>query len=199
MRTKDEGKLLKMLEYINDYYEENATSPSLEDIVADCGMPRSTAFRYLMALRDRGSIEYSRNKISTDKIAKMKRSGSQVAWLGSIACGAPMLEEENIQEYFTLPEKMVGTGKFFLLKARGDSMINAGIEPGDLVLIKQQQEANDGDIIVALTDNNENTLKRIYRENGQVVLRPENDAYEDIIVNECYIQGVAVKVMKNLH
>ncbi len=128
----------------------------------------------------------------------MKGNGTRVALLGSIACGSPMLEEENVEEYFTLPEKLVGSGKFFLLRAKGDSMINAGIDEGDLVLIKQQNMADDGDIVVALTEDNENTLKGIYREDGQIILRPENDDYDDIYVDECYIQGVAVKVLKDL-
>ena len=119
--------------------------------------------------------------------------------LGAVSCGVPTLEEEYAEEYVSLPVSMFGNGTFFLLRANGESMIDAGISPGDLVLVRKQSEAMDGDIVVALVGN-ENTLKRYFvdKENQKIRLHPENKTMKDIIVSDCEIQGVAVKVIKDL-
>ena len=111
--------------------------------------------------------------------------------------GVPKFAEENIEEYVCLPESLFGRGEFFLLRARGDSMIGAGIEDGDLVLIRQQNTAEYNQIVVALVDD-EATLKRFRPNEDHICLHPENNRYEDIIVDSCLIQGVAVKVIKDL-
>jgi repressor LexA len=117
----------------------------------------------------------------------------------NIACGLPQFAEENIEEYVSLPEALFGKGPFYILRARGESMIDAGIDPGDLVVIRSQEEAKEGDIVVALIDN-EATLKRFYRDkkNKRIRLHPENETMEDIFVDNCNIQGVAVNVIKQL-
>ena len=122
-----------------------------------------------------------------------------VAIVGAVPCG-PLTEcEESIEGYIRLPESLIGQGKFYLLKANGDSMIDAGIDDGDLVLIRQQETADVGDIVVALVEN-ENTLKRLeYNERrGRYYLHPENETMEDIYVENLSVQGVAVKVLKDL-
>ena len=123
----------------------------------------------------------------------------QIPVLGEIACGDPILAEENIEEYVSLPTAIFGKGDFFILRASGQSMIEAGIDDGDLVVVKKQVEANDGDIVVALVDN-QNTLKRYFRddENKKIILHPENKKMKDIIVDECCIQGVACHIIKEL-
>ena len=122
-----------------------------------------------------------------------------VGIIGSISCGIPQTEEEHCEDYVRLPEKLVGKGTFYLLRASGDSMVNVGIDDGDLVLIRQQRNAEPGQIVVALADNM-NTLKRYLLDSeGQAYLHPENEAYPDIHPeNELAIQGVAVKVLKDL-
>jgi len=124
---------------------------------------------------------------------------NRAAVLGSVSCGVPRFAEENIEEYVSLPEALFGRGEFFILKAKGDSMIDAGIDDGDLVVIKQQSSAEDGQIVVALMDD-EATLKRFYRDekNKRIRLHPENESMEDIFVDDCMIQGIAVKVIKDL-
>ena len=126
--------------------------------------------------------------------------GMTIPILGSVSCGVPLLEEENIEAYYWLPEELFGKGDFFFLRANGDSMIGAGIDDGDLVLIRRCDDAQVGQIVVALTDENENTLKRFYPEpeKNQVRLKAENPKYKDIITRECHVQGVAVKVIKDL-
>ena len=119
--------------------------------------------------------------------------------LGSIACGLPEYAEENFEEYVALPTALFGSGESFLLRANGNSMIEAGIEPGDLVVVRKQATAEEGDIVVALVEN-ETTLKRYYKDHQRrcVRLHPENSRMKDIYVQECSIQGVAQHVIKAL-
>ena len=119
--------------------------------------------------------------------------------VGSIACGTPLLAEENIEKYLPVPTDFLGAGKFFILRANGNSMIKAGIEDGDYVIVKQQETAETGQIIVALI-NDEATLKRYYIDNEkqQVRLHPENDKMKDMYFKNVIIQGIAVKVIKDL-
>ena len=122
-----------------------------------------------------------------------------MAIVGSVPYGSPEYEEENVEEYVSLPTAIFGKGDFFILRASGDSMIEAGIDDGDLVVIRKQVFADDGDIIVALVDN-QNTLKRLYHDNKnkKIILHPENKRLKDIVVDECAIQGVACHVIKAL-
>lgn len=130
---------------------------------------------------------------------QVKESTELVPLLGNVACGVPKFAEGNIEEYVRLPISLFGRGDFFLLRASGDSMIEAGIDDGDLVLIRQQDTADPGQIVVALMED-EATLKRFYPEPGRhrVRLHPENRRMKDIVVENCIIQGVAVKVLKDV-
>ena len=143
----------------------------------------------------------NRQSPSTTKIAEAVgiARGTAYKYLVEMA-EKNMYEEENIEEYVSLPTAIFGKGDFFILRASGQSMIEAGIDDGDLVVIKKQVEANDGDIVVALVDN-QNTLKRYFRddENKKIILHPENKKMKDIIVDECCIQGVACHIIKELY
>ncbi len=122
-----------------------------------------------------------------------------VMLLGEIACGPFNFGEENILETYRFPKAFTGEGEFFLLRTFGESMIDAGIEPGDLVMIRQQNTARPGDIVV-VSVGDETTLKRYYPEpeKHRIRLHPENESMEDMYVTECVIQGVAVKVIKDI-
>jgi len=124
---------------------------------------------------------------------------TSVNLLGSIACGPFNFGEENILETYQFPRSFTGEGVFFLLRTFGESMIDAGIEPGDLIMIRQQNTARPGEIVV-VSVGDETTLKRFYPEpeKGRIRLHPENDNMKDIYVRDCLIQGVAVKVIKDL-
>ena len=137
--------------------------------------------------------------LENNKGNESKFSGRKRPILGSIACGIPKFAEENIEEYVKLPVSLFGSGDFFILKAYGDSMIESGIADGDLVLIRQQNSAEEGQIVVALVED-EATLKRYYPEPKQhrIRLHPENSQMDDIYVDNCEIQGIAVKVLKDL-
>ena len=189
----------EICEYAEQYYLQNGQSPSTTKIAEAVGVSRGTAYKYLVAMNDNGMIEYDGQDIQTPVTKKLNKDTSQTAIVGSVPCGSPQYEEENIEEYISLPTAIFGKGDFFILRASGQSMIEAGIDDGDLVVVKKQVEANDGDIVVALVDN-QNTLKRYFRddENKKIILHPENKKMKDIIVDECCIQGVACHIIKEL-
>lgn len=199
MRSKNPELMNEIKEYIEGYYLQNRQSPSTTKIADAVGIARGTAYKYLVEMAKRNMIEYNGQDISTDVTRKYNIEQTQTPIIGSVPCGSPQYEEENIGEYVSLPTAIFGKGDFFILKASGQSMIEAGIDDGDLVVVRKQIEANEGDIVVALVDN-QNTLKRYYRddENKKIILHPENKKMKDIIVEECFIQGVACNIIKSI-
>ena len=189
----------EICEYAEQYYLQNGQSPSTTKIAEAVGVSRGTAYKYLVAMNDNGMIEYDGQDIQTPVTKKLNKDTSQTAIVGSVPCGSPQYEEENIEEYISLPTAIFGKGDFFILRTSGQSMIEAGIDDGDLVVVKKQVEAKEGDIVVVLVDN-QNTLKRYFRddENKKIILHPENKKMKDIIVDECCIQGVACHIIKEL-
>lgn len=196
MRTLNKNTLCRMEQYIHEFQTENGRSPSYRNIMHAMGMSSlNLVQRYVLALENDGRIK--RTRLGNIELpAKLDTGEMAIAPLvGQIACGEPCFEVENIEENFALPRSVFGSGDLFMLRAFGDSMIDAGINKGDLLVIRKQQEANDGDIVVALTSGN-NTLKRLYHRNGKIVLHPENKTMTDIIVSNCEIQGVLVGCIK---
>jgi len=123
----------------------------------------------------------------------------QVPLVGRIAAGSPLLASETIEEVFSLPETLVGAGPIFMLEVKGDSMIKAGIFDGDFVVIRQQQDAQDGEIVAALVDGEEATVKRLERRNGSVILHPENDSMEPMVFTDGVdILGKVVTVLRSI-
>ena len=201
MRSKNQEHFTLLESFIDTYIDSQGVSPSTREIAAGTGLSPSTVSRYLSYMRDNGMIDYvgQRNIITQRK--RMTSVGSnKVPVLGAVSCGIPKFAEGNIEEYVQLPTAIFGKGDFFLLRASGDSMIEAGIDDGDLVLVRHQDHADPGQIVVALIGEDEATLKRFYPEPNKGIMRlhPENSALDDIIVETCVIQGVAVHVMKAL-
>ena len=197
MRSKDKGLLAEIEKYVCNFTDSNGISPTMQEIANAVGVSKATVHRYITQLCEDGVIDYSGVRSITSTKAKVHVV--RVPVLGRIACGIPKFAEENIEEYVKLPVALFGNGDFFLLRAYGDSMVEVGIEDGDLVLIRQQNYADRGQIVVALVEDDA-TLKRYYPEpeNNRVRLHPENSRMEDIYVDSCQIQGVAVKVLKDL-
>ena len=169
----------------------------MAEIADAIGIGKTTVYRYLSQMKKDGVVDYS--GFRNVKTKKTNVQSVRIPVLGAIACGIPKFAEENIEEYVKLPVSLFGQGDYFILRAVGDSMIGASIEDGDLVLIRKQDYANEGQIVVALI-NNDATLKRFYPEpkKHRVRLHPENPEMDDIITKDCEIQGVAVKVFKDL-
>lgn len=186
-------------QYAEQYYLQTGISPSTTKIADAVGVSRGTAYKYLVAMNDNGMIEYDGKNIQTDVTRKFNTETSQTAIVGSVPCGSLQYEEENIEEYISLPTAIFGKGDFYILHASGNSMIDAGIDDGDLVVIRKQNYASDGDIVVALVEN-QNTLKTFYRDeqSRKIILHPENKSMDDIVVDDCYIQGIACHVIKAL-
>ena len=197
MRSKDKTLMAAIEKVVSDYTDSNGISPTMQEVADGVGSSKATVQRYIAQLCDDGILDYSGYRTMTS--TKTKAAAIRVPVLGTIACGIPKFAEENIEEYVRLPVALFGKGNFFILRAYGDSMIEAGIENGDLVLIRQQNYADEGQIVVALMED-EATLKRFYPEpkKHRIRLHPENSRMDDIYVDNCEIQGVAVKVLKDL-
>jgi SOS regulatory protein LexA len=199
MRSKSRELMKAICQYAEQYYLQTGISPSTTKIADAVGVSRGTAYKYLVAMNDNGMIEYDGKNIQTDVTRKFNTETSQTAIVGSVPCGSLQYEEENIEEYISLPTAIFGKGDFYILHASGNSMIDAGIDDGDLVVIRKQNYARDGDIVVALVEN-QNTLKTFYRDeqSRKIILHPENKSMDDIVVDDCYIQGIACHVIKAL-
>lgn len=197
MRSKDKTLMSAIEKFVSDYTDSNGISPTMQEVADGVGSSKATVQRYIAQLCDDGILDYSGYRTMTS--TKTKAAAIRVPVLGTIACGIPKFAEENIEEYVRLPVALFGKGNFFILRAYGDSMIEAGIDNGDLVLIRQQNYADEGQIVVALMED-EATLKRFYPEpkKHRIRLHPENSRMDDIYVDNCEIQGVAVKVLKDL-
>ena len=199
MRSKSTELMLEIRRFANEFSFENRRSPSKQEIADRFGMSKSSAYRYLVAMSELGFISYDGKTIESSESEKASPDIIRVPIIGQIHCGEPSYAEENFEEYVPLPASLFGYGEFFILRTVGDSMIDAGIDEGDLVIIRKQATANYGDIVVALVGG-ETTLKR-YCLNDRInrcYLHPENTHYKDIYPKSLYIQGVAIKVLKDL-
>lgn len=200
MRSKNPEYFKLLEDFINEYLDDNGTAPSNAEISAGTGLSSATVSRYLAQMREEGRVSYGGHRtLQTKKAQQSKGQSTMVPLLGQVACGLPRFAEENIEDYIPLPKSFVGKGEYFLLRAKGDSMTEIGIDDGDLVLVRQQCTADEGQVVVALIED-EATLKRFYPEpdRNRVRLHPENHEMNDIYVPSCEIQGVAVKVIKDI-
>ena len=210
MTTKSDDKELQTLQFISEFVSKFNYPPSVREICANVGF-RSTASAqyYINKLVDSGKIRRNTGKNRTLEIiapefirashdeSKMRR----VPMLGNIAAGQPLFAGVTDDEYIDIsPEFFNTSGDLFMLTVKGTSMVNVGILDGDTVLIRKQPTAYDGQIIAAMIDNNEVTLKRFFKEGDSIRLKPENDNMDDIIVDSGHdfiILGVAVGLMRN--
>ena len=204
MRTKDQGTLDAILKFVNKYYQKNRVAPTITDVAEGVGVARSTTHRYLQELSERGVLNYDRGILSAPESAKMKTAYVSAPLVGSIQCGSPEEEQEYVEEYVSLPVSMFGKGEFYILRAKGDSMVDAGIEEDDLLVIERNCPALEGNIVVALDEDNQNTLKRYAgydKDSGYYILEYENEARypgKTIKVRSFQVQGVARHVIKSL-
>ena len=204
MRPFNQTYLDDILKFVNKYYQENRVAPTINLVSEGVGVPRSTTHRYLQELSKRGMLEYDRGILSAPQSAKMKTAYISAPLVGSIQCGSPEEEEELVEEYVSLPVSLFGKGEFYILRAKGDSMVDAGIEEDDLIVIERNCPAKIGDIVVALDPDNQNTLKRYAgfdKTERRYILKYENEAKypgEEIKVKSFMVQGIARHVIKSL-
>ena len=201
---KDEGTRTRIRDYINEYTRLHFTAPSIREIADGTGISRAMVQRYMAAMRDAGEIEYGRRDVSTPFTRGLDREQVLAVRLGTVSCGIPKEPFTDSSESITLPRSLVGDGVFYVLEADGDSMVDAGISDGDLVIVRRESTARDGEIAVVLVDGEETTLKRFFAIPGEraVRLHAENATYtgeaRDRIVRNAEVQGIAVKVLKAL-
>ena len=188
----------KIIDFIDAFYEENGYTPSFRDIAKGTGISKSMVNDYLVDARERGLLDYDKKMIRTEAIQDKMEDVNRVPIVGSIPCGRMEMEEENIEGYVSLPISVFGHGNLFMLRCYGDSMINAGIEDGDMVVAREKTTVHDGDIVVAYVEDYGTTLKRFYddKENHRFILHPENEQYEDIYTENVWIQGVVTSIIK---
>ena len=198
MKHRNRDSMNQIIPFVDDYYRKHHSSPSTRKIAAGTGIPMTTVQRMLNTMAENGTIDYDGETIVTEQTLKAGGDTVSVGIIGSIPCGNLSLEEEAVEEIVQLPTALFGKGDLFLLHASGDSMTGAGIDDGDLVLIRKQEEAQSGNIVAAFIEGEGNTLKRYRRYGNTVFLHPENPKYPDIPLRDGKIQGVAVSVIKKL-
>ena len=193
MQVMNENTIAEVLECVRRRQLEDGRSPSYREIMRDCRLPSiGRVQRCVRALKARGELY-----CETDgTIALDMRFGGRskaVPLVGTIACGGPITAIENLEDVYRFPEELIGRGEHFMLRAKGGSMTGAGIFDGDLLIVRMQQTATGGQIVAALIDGEEATVKT-YRPQigGKIILQAENSDYEDITVNaaDCRILGV---------
>lgn len=218
MKKKDSNELGKrekaILKYIEKQIALNCYPPSVREIGKAVGLKSTaTVHGYLAKLEEKGYIKKESQKGRTLKLLKggqgenqnqtqMKefysgREMVEVPVIGKITAGAPILAVENITDTFPIPIDFVGNSESFMLTVRGESMIEAGILDGDYILVKRQENANNGEIIVALIED-EATVKTFYKEKDHIRLQPENSTMEPIIVPDCKILGKVAGVFRKM-
>ena len=199
MRSKSPELMNQICKYAEQYYLQNGHSPSTTKIAEAVGISRGTAYKYLVAMDEQHMISYDGKDILTDKIEKLRATTRAEVYTGSIPCGGPESVEAAVEDYVSLPVSIFGSDEMYVLRTHGSSMIEIGIDEGDLVVVKKQSTAKIGDVVVAL-HNNESTLKTLLydKEKETYILHPENSSMRDIEVDDLVVQGVAKFVIKSL-
>ena len=201
MRSKNFELMQNIVEFINKEYFDSGRTPTMQEIATAFGISKGCVSNYIAEMQERGMLENNGRcrGICTKLMEKIQQGVEYLPVVGSIACGTPMLAEQNIETYLPIPTEFLGAGNYFILKAYGESMVNAGINDGDMVIVRQQETAEEGQIIVALIDG-ETTLKRYYLDEKRKFIRlhPENDGMDDMYFKSIDIQGVAIKIIKDL-
>jgi repressor LexA len=204
------GRQQEIWKFLTDYVDAHGYPPTVREIGEAVGLASpSTVHAHLANLERAGLIKRDPSKPRALELRRDPRpEPSRMAdvhrlpLVGEIAAGGPVLAEENVEDYVAVPEPLARGGEEFLLRVKGDSMVNAGILEGDLVVVRRQQTAQDGDIVVALAGEDESadeaTVKRFFREDGRVRLQPENDAHEPIYADHVQILGVVTGVFRAL-
>lgn len=197
MKTLNETTLGNLLEYIKTYQTTQGKSPSYRIIMKAMNFTNlATVFRYVGKLQSQGLIKKD-NLGGIDISCKLNTGRTILApLLGTVPCGKPILAVENIEGNYSLPSDIFGSGETFMLHAKGESMIGAGINDKDILVIRKTNQADNGDIVVALIDD-EATVKRLQKRGKKIILHPENSKFQDIVLDEVTILGKVISLIHN--
>lgn len=215
-RPKLGRRQLEIYDFIRSYSDEHGYPPSVREIGAAVGLASpSTVHMHLKVLEKQGLIKRDSKKPRTievmDKVGHDPDDQTPLAnvsqdvdsnvirlpLVGRVAAGTPILAEQNVEETLALPTSVVGDSSSFILRVRGESMINAGIFDGDYIVVSEQRDARDGEIVVALIDDSA-TVKTFYRERDRVRLQPENDTMDPIYVRDPIILGRVTALIRSI-
>lgn len=200
------NKQEQILTTIKKFIADNGYSPSIRELCSLCNLSSTaTMFVHLKNLTSKGYINQAGSKSRTielnvpNEYDKKSDNVINVPLLGKVAAGNPIEAIERPNEFFSLPKELIPLKtEVFTLEVNGDSMINIGIYDGDIVIVKRSNTANNGEIVVAMTDENEVTLKRFFKESDHIRLQPENDYLEPIILNNVTILGKAIGLYRKI-
>lgn len=203
---------LAIYDFIRAYTDEHGYPPSVREIGAAVGLASpSTVHMHLKALEERGLIRRDSKKPRTIEVVSDEQDDAAVAevtqdvnndvmtlpLVGRVAAGTPILAEQNVEDRISLPTSLVGDASSFVLRVRGESMVNAGILDGDYIVVREQSDARNGEIVVALLDDSA-TVKTFYREPDRIRLQPENDGMEPIYVENPVILGKVTALVRSI-
>ncbi|WP_017727424.1 transcriptional repressor LexA [Halalkalibacterium ligniniphilum] len=198
----------EILDYIKTEVRKKGYPPSVREIGEAVGLASSsTVHGHLSRLEKKGYIRRDPTKPRAIEILELEDSLSHVEEtrttyapvIGKVTAGLPITAIENVEDYLPLPERLVANDQVYVLVIQGESMIEAGIYDGDMVIVRQQQTANNGDIVVAMTEDNEATVKRFFREKDYIRLQPENSTMEPIILKDVTVLGKVIGVFRTIH
>lgn len=204
------GRQQEIWDFLVEYVDRHGYPPTVREIGEKVGLASpSTVHAHLANLERAGFLRRDPTKPRALELVGRRREAAREAaeprklpLVGQIAAGGPLLAEQNIEDYIAVPEPLSRGGEEFLLRVKGDSMIQAGILDGDYVVVRRQADAQNGDIVVALAGvdeaADEATVKRFFRENGRVRLQPENDALDPIYASHVQILGKVIGVFRRL-
>ena len=206
--TKLSGRQQAILEFIASEVKAKGYPPSVREIGEAVGLASSsTVHGHLDRLEKKGMIRRDPTKpraiellgTNDDSVSQFSFSVARVPLIGKVTACVPITATENIEDYFPLPEHYVGDHTVFMLTVQGDSMIDAGIHDGDYVIVRQQHTANNGDIVVAMTEEDEATVKTFYKEKDYFRLQPQNPTMQPILLKTVSILGKVVGVFRDIH
>lgn len=204
MAGKITQKQIEILEFIKQEILDKGYPPAVREICEAVDLKStSSVHAHLSTLEKNGYIRRDPTKpraieICDDSFQMVRTEMVSLPVIGTVAAGQPILAEENIESYFPVPAEILPQGESFILKVKGDSMINVGIYSGDQIFVQSCNTAHNGDTVVALIDDSA-TVKTFYKENGYIRLQPENDSMEPIIVDDCQIIGKVYGVFRLFH
>lgn len=192
-----EEKLTKVMDYIRKFQEENGYTPSVREIGQECNIKSTaTVHTYLERLREKGYLTKTDRKKRSVTVGR--GSGVSIPLIGTVTAGQPIFAYENYEDYYTFPTGEFKGDELFMLRVQGTSMIDAGIANGDKIIVRRQQVAENGEIVVALVEDSA-TVKRFYHRDGKIILHPENEALSDMEYEEgeVTILGKVIGLMRN--
>ena len=187
-----------VLSFIENYIKKNGYAPSVRDICKGCNIASTaTCFGIVNKLAEDGMLEKSKVGENKRRAMAIKQNAVRIPLVGTVAAGEPIFAQENYEDFFSVPSNLFGDEDMFMLTVKGDSMIKIGMFNGDKIVVKKQETAENGEIVVALVEDSA-TVKRFFMRDGKFILHPENDDMEDFLFDDVKILGKVVGLIRSI-